>query len=137
MGNRRVIGFRENTDVTDTLYLYMHWGNDDVMKSVREIIKHSENRWSDASYANRMAIGYVLSEDAMGEFNFGISVNEFIAPDNDTVPIIVWRATKVIITKAPYHESFSEYLDDENIDQIIAEYTFDQVLDVETEFPVV
>jgi hypothetical protein len=136
MGNRRVIGFRESTDMTDTLYLYMHWGNEDVMKSVREIISHAEPRWSDASYANRMAIGYMLSEDAMGEYNFGISVNGFVAPDNDTVPIIVWRDAKVILTKAPDHASFSQALDDENIDQIIAEYTFDQVLDKETEFSV-
>lgn len=126
MGNRRVIGLRENTD-SNTLYVYIHWAHpDDVMIITRNVIQHAEKRWGENDYANRMAIGYIIKDDVEGELGFGISINEYSAPDNDLVPIIVWNEFKVIVTKSSMHESYNPEMQGD--DQVVSEMTFDEVL---------
>lgn len=124
MGNRRVIGLRENSE-SNTLYVYIHWAKDDVMQITKEILEHSEKRWGDNSYANRMAVGYIMANDPLGELGFGLSINEYSSPDNDTVPIIVWKEFKVIATKSSFHETYDPFADG---DQVLYEMTFDEVL---------
>jgi hypothetical protein len=124
MGNRRVIGLRENTE-SNTLYVYIHWAKDDVMQITKEILEHSEKRWGDNSYANRMAVGYIMANDPLGELGIGLSINKYASPDNDLVPIIVWEKFKVIVTKSSFHETYDPYAEE---DQVVSEMTFDEVL---------
>jgi len=70
MGNRAQV-LIEDTGV----WLYTHWGADELPELVREILKRGE-RWDDPEYLARMIFSRMIRDDIDGELGFGIGTRQ-------------------------------------------------------------
>jgi hypothetical protein len=102
MGDRAVIGFRKTKEDPNPIFLYSHWGgykrNEDVLNAIRE----AEPRWSDTSYATRIAISQIVGEGWTSEIGFGLSAghNSYCTPDYNEIIIVTWDDRTVDIASA-------------------------------------
>jgi GH15 family glucan-1,4-alpha-glucosidase len=87
MGDRANFGFKDRKG--DTVYLYGHWAGYRMLENLAEAVKAAEPRWSDESYATRIAISHLVGNEWPSETGWGISVNQIL--DNEhKIPIINW-----------------------------------------------
>lgn len=116
MGNRTAVGMKASTKSEHTIYVYSHWSEfEDGVSDAYAPIMHARKRWSDAPYANRMAISCMLKDDIDSDTGFGISVNEIPFIDYDYYSVIVWEEQIVEIHNAKSHDkllsmSFDMYM---------------------------
>jgi hypothetical protein len=84
MGDRAVIGFKESQNDTAPIWLYSHWGGSSQRVDLARALNASRKRWSDSSYATRIAVSHIIADDWSGELNYGLSAGEsFCMPDYD------------------------------------------------------
>ena len=74
MGARCTFVFKQSED--QAVALYSHWGEYDMYKDLAAALQHAQPRleMSDAPYATRMAISYLIKDSIMDETGFGIYV---------------------------------------------------------------
>jgi hypothetical protein len=91
MGDRFVVGFRE-TKQSEPIWLYSHWGGSERTLDIAKALEQSQPRWSDASYATRIAISQIVGSHWEDETGFGVSAGgrNFTYPDYDDVHVITW-----------------------------------------------
>jgi len=90
MGDRSVVGFRENKD-TPTIYLYSHWGGEAQEGKLILALLKAEPRWQDSAYATRICISELIGNDWSEETGYGISVDTFSMPDYDFIYLVEWE----------------------------------------------
>ena len=91
MGDRAVIGFKESQNDTAPIWLYSHWGGSSQRVDLARALNASRKRWSDSSYATRIAVSHIIADDWSGELNYGLSAGEsFCMPDYDFMCVVVW-----------------------------------------------
>jgi hypothetical protein len=91
MGDISVIGFKA-TEKSTPIWLYSHWGGCDRYGDVARALVASQTRWTDPTYATRIAISTIIGSDWSEEVGFGLScgADGFSIPDYDDIPVIVW-----------------------------------------------
>lgn len=52
--------------------LYSHWGGASSRVDLAEGIAHAQNRWSDTSYATRIAVSHIIGDQWGSETGFGL-----------------------------------------------------------------
>lgn len=52
--------------------LYSHWGADSIEYDLNSAFFHADTRKGDNSYWTRMVISYLLQDELMSEYGFGI-----------------------------------------------------------------
>ena len=87
MGDRANFGFKDSKG--DTVFLYGHWAGHRMLENLAEAVQHARPRWSDESYATRIAISRLVNEEWTSETGWGITVNE-LADNEHKVPVIDW-----------------------------------------------
>ena len=93
MGDRANFGFRDSKE--NIIFLYGHWAGHRMLENLADAVKAAEPRWSDESYATRIAISQLVNDEWQSETGWGLSVNRIL--DNEhKVPIIDWN-NKVFI----------------------------------------
>jgi hypothetical protein len=107
MGDRITYVFKDGSDTA--LALYSHWGASTWEQDVAQALLHAQPRWSDGSYANRMAISYLLTahDEILAETGFGIygiPVNEEPSEMFSATCVIDWQ--KRTVTHEGNEESF-------------------------------
>jgi hypothetical protein len=66
------------------IYLYAHWGGDELPKTLANALDRGRNRWDDPSYLNRIIFSEMIQEDVLGETGFGLSsFYQDSSPDTD------------------------------------------------------
>lgn len=98
MGDRCVFGFREtSTRKAETVWLYSHWGGFERELELVRALEKAEPRWSDPSYATRIAISYIVGERWNSELGYGIYVGETYKGDNEypTIYVVNWEERQV------------------------------------------
>jgi hypothetical protein len=89
MGDRSVVGFRENKD-TPTIYLYSHWGGEVQESELILALLKAEPRWQDSAYATRICISQMIGNEWDTETGYGISVDTYSLPDYDFIYVVEW-----------------------------------------------
>ncbi len=67
------------------VYLYTHWGGEDLPRVVQAALKRGRDRWDDECYLARILLSQMTRGDAMGTTGVGITT---YLTDND-YPILV------------------------------------------------
>ena len=94
-----------NTRKKETLFLYSHWGGSTIQQDVAAALLHSYPRWTDPSYATRMATSYIFGPDAhKTEVGFGLDVGRFAVPDYDHINVVYWRDQEVWVRSEETYE---------------------------------
>jgi hypothetical protein len=106
MGDRANFGFRQSNG--ETIVLYGHWAGHDMLANLAQAVSAAEPRWSDESYATRIAISRLVGEQWADETGWGLSVNRIL--DNEhKIALIDWSTkTFSLHEEAPWSES-TEY----------------------------
>ena len=89
MGDRANFGFKQNNG--DTLYLYGHWAGYDMLNNLAHAVLAAESRWSDPSYATRIAISNLIGGEWKQITGWGLSINR-IDDNEHKIPVINWEA---------------------------------------------
>jgi hypothetical protein len=63
--------------------LYSHWGQTQWETDIAGALEHARPRWSDASYATRMIISYLMQHEILDEHGFGI----YAIPNNGSLDL--------------------------------------------------
>ena len=98
MGDRCVFGFREtSTRKAETVWLYSHWGGHGRELDLANALEKAEPRWSDPSYATRIAISQLVGENWNQEYSYGIFVGQTYRGDNEypTLLVVNWDERQV------------------------------------------
>ena len=87
MGDRANFGFKQSDG--NTIFLYGHWAGHNMLANLAEAVSAAEPRWTDESYATRIATSHLVGEDYKATTGWGLSINRLL--DNEhKVPIINW-----------------------------------------------
>ena len=106
MGDRANFGFKQSNG--QTIVLYGHWAGENMLSNLASAVLAAESRWTDESYATRIAISYLIGNDWTQTTGWGLSVNQIL--DNEhKIPIIDFSTqTFSLHEEAPWSES-TEY----------------------------
>ena len=98
MGDRCAFGFRETSARrAETVWLYSHWGGFQRELELARALEKAEPRWSDPSYATRIAISQIIGEGWNSEYSYGIFVGQSYKGDNEypTLLVVNWEEREV------------------------------------------
>jgi hypothetical protein len=59
-----------------SLFLYTHWGGNDLPKDAKEAVKTARPRWDDLPYATHIIVDQLIKDGRDSETDFGIMLNE-------------------------------------------------------------
>ena len=88
MGDRANFGFKDSKG--DTIFLYGHWAGHQMLQNLADAVQIAHPRWQDESYATRICISQLVSEEWASETGWGLTVNE-LADNEHKVPVINWK----------------------------------------------
>lgn len=103
MGDRCVFGFRESEkDKDETIWLYSHWGGHSRGADLAKAIAKAQPRWTDTSYATRIAVSQIVGEAWDSETGYGLSAGSVYTGDNeyDEYLVVNWN-DKTVTAEAP------------------------------------
>ena len=58
-----------------SIVLYGHWAGHNMLANLAEAVSKAQNRWSDPSYATRIAVSHMIGEGWAMETGWGLSVD--------------------------------------------------------------
>ena len=73
----------------ETIVLYGHWAGHNMLEHLGEAVAKAQSRWSDPSYATRIAISQMIGDGWGMETGWGLQVNE-ISDNEHKIPVINW-----------------------------------------------
>ena len=88
MGDRANFGFRQSNE--NVVFLYGHWAGHGMLEKLADAVVAARPRWTDESYATRIAISHLVGQEWNSETGWGIYVNE-IGDNEHKVPVIDWN----------------------------------------------
>lgn len=95
MGDRRVVGFRENEDA-GTVFMYSQWGGESQVTDLIAAIEKAEPRWNDPSYATRIALSQLIGNEWNNETGHGIYTDNTVhGADYPFILIVEWDEGRV------------------------------------------
>lgn len=100
MGDRANFGFRQSNE--NVVFLYGHWAGHQMLSRLAEAVAAARPRWSDESYATRIAISQLIGDQWDMETGWGLQVNA-ISDNEHRIPVINW-----------YEQTFSLHEEDDH-----------------------
>ena len=73
----------------ETIVLYGHWAGHNMLEHLGEAVAKAQSRWTDPSYATRIAISQMIGDGWGFETGWGLFINE-IGDNEHKIPIIDW-----------------------------------------------
>jgi hypothetical protein len=73
----------------ETIVLYGHWAGHNMLERLGEAVAKAQPRWTDPSYATRIAISQMIGDGWGMETGWGLQVNE-ISDNEHKIPVIDW-----------------------------------------------
>ena len=87
MGDRANFVFID--EKADAIVLYGHWAGYNMLSNLAEAVAKARGRWSDTSYATRIAVSQMVGDQWNSETGWGLQVNE-ISDNEHKIPVINW-----------------------------------------------
>lgn len=106
MGDRSVIGIKDNTDAP-TLYLYSHYDGSDRYQRLMDAIDNASVRAGDDSYFTRIFISTLVGDLWNQETGYGLSVNWFTMPDYPDIPVLNLAEKSLEIYRGDRHDDLT------------------------------
>ena len=91
MGDRATFVFEQENG--DHIYLYGHWAGYEMMDTLATAIEAARPRWTDETYATRIAISNIIGNEWNEETGWGIST--YFCDSEHSVPIVNWKDQSV------------------------------------------
>ena len=88
MGDRANFVFVQENG--ETIVLYGHWAGYNMLENLAEAVATAQPRWSDPSYATRIAISQMIGDSWSSETGWGLQVNS-ISDNEHRIPVINWE----------------------------------------------
>lgn len=88
MGDRANFVFVQNNE--ETIVLYGHWAGYNMLGKLADAVITARPRWTDDSYATRIAISQLVGDQWNMETGWGLQVNE-ISDNEHRIPVINWK----------------------------------------------
>ena len=125
MGDRAVIGFKA-AKADPGIYLYSHWGGSNRLADAARALEAARPRWSDASYATRIAVSTIVGENWSEETGYGLSVGigSYAMPDYDDIIVVDWQRKVVQMIDADGARVLLELPFEEFIATALTDYSF-------------
>ena len=95
-------GFEENNG--DAIFLYGHWAGEGMMANLATAIEKASPRWSDESYATRIAISQIIGNQWDQELSWGIST--YFGDSEHSVPVVNWTNQTVRLLPHSWDKKF-------------------------------
>ena len=73
----------------DTIVLYGHWAGAGMLENLAEAVAKAQPRWTDPSYATRIAISHMIGDSWGQETGWGLHINE-IGDNEHKIPVVNW-----------------------------------------------
>ncbi len=73
----------------ETIVLYGHWAGSGMLETLAEAVAKAQTRWTDPSYATRIAISQMIGDTWGMETGWGLQVNE-ISDNEHKIPVVNW-----------------------------------------------
>jgi hypothetical protein len=73
----------------ETIVLYGHWAGSGMLETLAEAVAKAQTRWTDPSYATRIAISQMIGDSWGMETGWGLQVNE-ISDNEHKIPVVNW-----------------------------------------------
>lgn len=111
MGDRCVFGFRESSkQKQETVWLYSHWGGYSRLGDLAKAIDKAGGRWSDYTYATRIAISQIVGDAWDSETGYGVSAGPVYKGDNeyDEYLVVNWDE-RTVTCEGPDGSVYVEY----------------------------
>lgn len=102
MGDRATFVFEQSDG--NAIYLYGHWAGDGMMANLATAIYKSSVRWSDESYATRIAISQIIGDQWNQELSWGIST--YFCDSEHSVPVVNWTKQTVRLLPHSWDKKF-------------------------------
>jgi len=87
MGDRANFGFRDSKE--NVVFLYGHWAGHNMLVKLANAVQAAESRWTDDSYATRIAISNLIGDEWSQTTGWGIYINQ-LGDNEHKVPVIDW-----------------------------------------------
>lgn len=104
MGDRANFGFKHANG--DVIILYGHWAGHEMLKQLAHAVEAARPRWSDETYASRIAISQLINEDWNKETGWGLGVNR-IEDNEHKIPIVDWLSNEFSLHEQDDHSNES------------------------------
>jgi hypothetical protein len=88
----------------NSIVLYGHWAGYQMLQNLAEAAIKAQNRWSDPSYATRIAISHMIGEGWAMETGWGLAVNEILDNEHKIAVIDFQQQTFSLHEEAPYSD---------------------------------
>ena len=88
MGDRANFVFVQENG--ETIVLYGHWAGYNMLENLADAVAEAQPRWSDPSYATRIAISQMIGDSWSSETGWGLQVNS-ISDNEHKIPVINWE----------------------------------------------
>ena len=88
MGDRANFGFVQPNG--QTIVLYGHWAGHNMLGKLADAVIAARPRWSDESYATRIAISHLIGDQWNMETGWGLQVNS-IGDNEHKIAVINWK----------------------------------------------
>jgi hypothetical protein len=88
----------------NSIVLYGHWAGYQMLQNLAEAAVKAQNRWSDPSYATRIAISHMIGEGWAMETGWGLAVNEILDNEHKIAVIDFQQQTFSLHEEAPYND---------------------------------
>jgi hypothetical protein len=69
------MGDRAQVKIGD-VYLYTHWGGQELVKDVKAALVRGKDRWDDDEYLARIIFSEMIKKDILGLTNYGIGTQQ-------------------------------------------------------------
>jgi hypothetical protein len=102
MGDRATFVFEQGDG--NAIYLYGHWAGDQMMNRLATAIDRASVRWSDESYATRIAISQIIGLDWDQELSWGIST--YFCDSEHSVPVVSFKTQSVRLIPHSWDKKF-------------------------------
>jgi len=71
----------------ESIVLYGHWAGHNMLANLADAVIQARPRWSDSSYATRIAISQMVGDQWTSEIGWGLQVNE-ISDNEHKIPVV-------------------------------------------------
>ena len=102
MGDRATFVFEQSDG--NAIYLYGHWAGEGMMNNLATAIDKASVRWSDETYATRIAISQIIGDQWNQELSWGIST--YFCDSEHSVPVVNWTKQTVRLLPHSWDKKF-------------------------------
>lgn len=129
MGDRANFAFKQANG--NSIVVYGHWAGHGMLGLLSQAVDRARGRWTDESYATRIAVSNLIQDEWRSELGWGMQVNE-ISDNEHKIPVIDWTKKTFSLHEEDYSDGNSirgvkeEPLFTMSLEDFVHKYTYNE-----------